>query len=339
MNFILARLRNRTSRQYSLPKFVRKHIYLLSIGCSITFICSIDHFLGIAEVSAASIVTEFMPSKIIVESKHILRQVEPTFWGFSLDLSTFQSDFLDKNKHVRLDLLKMLQAFPNAVYRYPSGTPSNYFDWTASVGPIEKRFPQKIVPWREPQPIVFGFDEYMTFVRNVGGVPWVTLNIFGAYDQELPIKQLSATSKQWVEYASMNYPHNPIFRWELGNELFMKPYNWSPQKYTERSRKTIEVINSKINSDSYVAVLEDYKKKPDFPKLSISEYNSLVSKNLGLIVSNFALHHYYGTLDAVQESLGYINQAIVNIKNNIPNGIIGLWITETKVLTVVKTEK
>ena len=56
----------------------------------------------------------------------------------------------DTAGRVEDEAVKWLQAFPGAVYRYPGGTESNYFDWKSAVGPKEQRAPRKAVKWKGP---------------------------------------------------------------------------------------------------------------------------------------------------------------------------------------------
>lgn len=273
------------------------------------------------------------PVSIYVETNKVVRQVKPTFIGFNLDLLAFQSDFWDKEKQqVKSDLIKWLRVFPQAVYRYPGGTPANYFNWAASVGPNVHRAPQKLASWKSAQSVDFGFDEYMSFVKDVGGSPWVIVNLQGEYGKEQAKEKMSFSAAQWANYASKKYSSQPVFRWELGNELYID--KWSPQKYTESAHLALTEMSKSIGSGRFVAMLEDYKKDPYYQGMSLDQYNSIIVKSLGSDVSEFALHPYYdsvGTvfIDTVQHRLEYICQSISEAKKINPSKNIGIWLTET----------
>ena len=272
-------------------------------------------------------------ASIYVDTTHDLRAVSPTFFGFNLDLIAFQSDFWDKNhQRTRADLIEWLRAFPQAVYRYPGGTPANYFDWSGSVGPRNKRSPQKLVSYRDAQAVDFGFDEYMAFVKDAGGTPWLIVNLQGEFGRDSAAEKLSISAAQWAAYASGKFSTLPVLRWELGNELYID--KWSPQKYGEKSLKTIAAMSKSLGKGQFVAMLEDYRKDPYYPGLSLTQYNTMVAKILGQEVSEFALHEYYdsvGTvfIDSVQHRLNYVCQTIADIKKAKPTEDVGLWITET----------
>jgi alpha-L-arabinofuranosidase len=265
--------------------------------------------------------------EISIDKFSFVRKVKPTFWGFNMDLIIFQNDFWNSEaRRVRPELYEWLHAFPQAVYRYPGGTISNYFQWKESVGAHKERLPQKLVSYGDAHSVDFGFDEYMEFVREAAGTPWVSVNLHGDYFKEQEMKELSNSSAQWAKYARENYPELPVYRWELGNENY---YTWSPQKYVSRASDTVSEMTKSNSGGHYVSILEDYRSTPYFPGISLNEYNSYVAQGLGNDVTEYSLHQYFESINAVQQRLSYICQTIDTLSRINPNSKIGIWITET----------
>jgi alpha-L-arabinofuranosidase len=275
-------------------------------------------------------------ASIFVDTNQNLRKVWPSFFGFNVDLTSFESDFWDNDlQKVKPELLEWLRAFPNAVYRYPGGTSSNYLNWSSSVGPRNKRTPQKLVDYRAAKAVNFGFDEYMSFVKNVGGSAWVIVNLKGDFEKESTKEEIGSSAGQWASYATNKYGAQAILRWELGNELYIE--KWAPQKYADRANKAITEMSKSIGKDHvFVAMLEDYKKEPYYPGLLSSQYNSTIAEKIDPYVSEFALHEYFDSVafkakvfeDSVQHRLNYICQTINDIKNARSTANVGLWVTE-----------
>ena len=74
------------------------------------------------------------------------------------------------------DFLRDRGSFAGAIYRYPGGTPSNYFDWTLSVGDsrVPMRFEAESNQTLLPQ---FGLDEFLKFVEQAKGKAMLTFNM------------------------------------------------------------------------------------------------------------------------------------------------------------------
>lgn len=292
---------------------------------------------------------------IYIDSSHIVRELEPTFFGFSLDLIAFQKDFWDKeHQRVMPELIDWLRAFPFAVYRFPGGALSNSFNWEKSIGPLSQRSPQKLVTWQKAFPIQFGFDEYMEFVRAVNGNAWITLNIYGNLENEVNPFELSLTSRRWVEYAKHKYPMQPVLRWELGNELYQAQNStensqsplefikdkilddrsgWSPQKYVNSAIININEISKSFGDIPFVALLQDFKRDPFYMYLTLAEYNLAVINKLSPFMSEFVLHPYFDSVgniyeDTVQHRLDYICDNVAKIKQYTIRNYPGLWLTE-----------
>lgn len=272
----------------------------------------------------------------VVDSVAPLRRIEPHFFGFNFVWVEFQESLWnDTAGRVDEEAVKWLQAFPGAVYRYPGGTESNYFHWKAAVGPVAQREPRKAVKWKGPIVARFGLDEYLAFVREVGGQPWYVANLFGEYGKEGDPQKLAEEARQLAAYLKNKNPAGgPILRWELGNELDRGEYHWSADKYLDASRQVAEAIRRADPQARLVAIMEDYDAHWRWRRMNAAEYNSKVAAGLSNLAAEFAQHSYY---DGVNVEVPYpVAKRITQICNSIEAaeavrpaaGPVGIWVTE-----------
>lgn len=260
-----------------------------------------------------------------------VRQIEPEFFGFTLEWLGFQTDLWDaKGRHVAPELVAALKAFPGAVYRYPGGGAANHFNWTDSVGDHEKRPRKKVVDWLGPVSVDFGFDEYLSFVRSAGGRPWVVLNLYGTKGGETAPALLLERAKSWVDYATAKAQAggDPVMRWELGNELDRGPTkSWSPGKYVEIAAAFGGAINMAHPTAKTVGMLQDWKAQTFH---TLAGYNRQVMTGLRGITEEYAHHLYLDGPPAAREvphRFAVVCQTVANARK-VGVAHPRIWITE-----------
>lgn len=274
----------------------------------------------------------------VVDSSAALRRIDPHYFGFNFAWVEFEESLWnDVTERVNEDAVKWLQAFPGAVYRYPGGTESNYFDWKAAVGPKGQRAPRKAVKWKGPVVTRFGLDEYLAFVREVGGQPWYVANLFGEYGKEGDPQKLAEAARQLAAYLKgKDNSGGPILRWELGNELDRGEYLWSADKYLAVSKQVAEGIRRADPQARLVAIMEDYDVhwRWHWRGMNAAEYNRKVAVGLSNLAAEFTQHSYY---DGVNVEVPYaVPKRIAQICNSIEAaeaarpgaGPVGIWVTE-----------
>lgn len=247
-------------------------------------------FMGIGEEACPPFTqVEQAAEYRVAVTDRVVKQLSPQFFGFSLEWVGFQQDLWDnQTQKVNADVISALQAFPGAVYRYPGGTVSNYFDWRASVGPQDTRQPRRAVDWKGPLTTQFGFNEYLDFLAAVGGQAWLVANLYGDFDGEGDGHTLAASATQWA--AAARQANAKVLRWELGNELDRGTYRWSPEKYSARALEIARAIKAGDPAARVVSLLEDY----DAQKwISAKSYNTQTSGALASLKPDQALHLYY----------------------------------------------
>ncbi|WP_324778861.1 hypothetical protein [Thiobacillus sedimenti] len=225
----------------------------------------------------------------VAVSDRVIKQLKPQFFGFSLEWVGFQEDLWDNQaQKVNPAVISALQAFPGAVYRYPGGTVANYFDWRASVGPQASRPLRRAVDWKGPLATRFGFNEYLNFLKAVGGQAWLVANLYGDFGSEEPATVLSSQAAQWATAARQANAN--VLRWELGNELDRGQYQWPPERYSARALEIARAIRSADPAARFVNLLEDYDAQR---WTSAKSYNTETSRALASLLPDQALHLYY----------------------------------------------
>lgn len=265
-----------------------------------------------------------------------LRSLAPHFFGFSFVWVEFQDSLWNEvTGKVRGDAVEWLSTFPGAVYRYPGGTESNYFDWRVAVDSTSTRQPRKAVKWKGPVVVKFGLREYLDFVRDVGGQPWYIPNLFGQYDKEGDADDLASEAGKLAEYLKANQaPGQAILRWELGNELDRGEYLWSAEKYLSAARKSAESIRRADPEARFVAIMEDYDAHWRWRFTSSDEYNRKVAAGLSDLTGEYAQHAYYDGRNvevpySVPKRIAQICKSIEVAASVRPRaGPVKIWVTE-----------
>lgn len=222
-----------------------------------------------------------------------VRRLDPEFFGFNLEWVDFQQSLWDSaNQTARAEVVGWLKPFSGAVYRYPGGTESNHFDWREGVGEPNRRPIRQRVDWLGPIRVEFGFDEYLGFVKAVGGQAWAVANIHGRSSGEITASALADSAGEWSTYAKARatggMPH--VLRWELGNELDRGDMRWPAAKYASVATLVANAISRTDPDAKFVGMLQDW---PAQAPLTVSAFNSAVMSRLSGLTSGYAHHLYY----------------------------------------------
>lgn len=192
-----------------------------------------------------------------------IRDLPTGFLGFSLESLMFERDaYSIKQKGIKKDVINLYGMLPDSTYRYPGGLMANHFNWEWSVGNPGERNPQKLGEWAEGAPVLLGVGEYFDFLERVKGKPWYTLNLNGWSETEMngeqPSQIVAESNKRLATYIRTRTPGESVRYYHLGNELDRSVYEWSTEKYIQRSLDTIRAVSSVDPNVRYVAFLRDF---------------------------------------------------------------------------------
>lgn len=265
-------------------------------------------------------------------SKQVVRQLQPFFFSFNLEWVEFQGSLWDSPSHkVRAEVIDWLQAFPDAIYRYPGGTISNTVHWKDLIGDLKQRPARKFVSWLDPFIAEFGIDEYLQFVKEVHGRAWYVANIYGDAKGEGLLKEQAAQAYQLGAYLTKKRQEGmpAIFRWELGNELDRDIYQWLPEKLSTAAITSVKEIQRADKEAKFVILMEEY---PALERLGISasQYNRRLSSKLVNQMHEHAFHLYYDgepQVPHVPHRINSLCEAIGDAGNADSNRPV-FWMTE-----------
>lgn len=211
----------------------------------------------------------------------------------------------DNVQGIRKDVLDLVKSMSPPLVRWPGGGYPDSYDWRLAIGPRDRRPPQAIVPYGNPDgydsrfdPNDFGTDEFLDFCRLIGARPYITVN-FGSGSPEM--------ARQWIEYCNGGaetewgrrraanghpQPYN-VREWAVGNE------SWLP---VEPGYSTAEGYATYFNQ--FAAAM--HGADPDIRIAAVgfalgdnAAWDETVARLAGRQASLLSIHYYYG--------LGYLS--------------------------------
>jgi hypothetical protein len=234
-------------------------------------------------------------------SKIIRANAPKELFGFNIPWASFQIGYF-RNGLVRPELIELLAHFKGAAYRYPGGSPSNWFEWQKAVGPMAKRAKMHYEYDRYAL-AEFGLAEFADFVAAVNGRAILTLNVVGPY-KKAPLSP-TALAADTVEILNHVRNHTSfgcvggtncgVMAWELGNELDQNPYNWPASIYVKRTDVVISAVTDLMPEVQWIANGRSAPWDPN--KSSYSAFNASLADGLADRVRAIAIHPYYDGID------------------------------------------
>jgi alpha-N-arabinofuranosidase len=244
---------------------------------------------------------------VIVDTTRLIRTSVPqSLFGFNIPWRDFQIGYVRNNK-VREELIDYMKPFSGAVYRYPGGTPSDWFEWKKSIGPMSSRsslhadFNRYAVP-------SFGLDEFTSFVKELNARAIITLNLVGPYKAEATAQAVTTDATDLINYIRSDNGFGcvsgdtcPMLAWELGNELDGNPFYWTAQHYVERVKPLVSAVSASIPDVEWIA---NGKTSP-WDSGKYLAFNDVIAVELSSWVKGIAFHPYYDGM-TVPSIIGYM---------------------------------
>ncbi|MFZ5529184.1 MAG: hypothetical protein ACOZE7_21255 [Pseudomonadota bacterium] len=307
-------------KQNNNPRYKMAHLgyFCVSLLLSVPAHAFADIFSRnmVSACPAPVFIAKGAEDSVSVNSLSIYRRIEPSFFGFNIELMEFQMGFQNESRDLMPELIDWMRPFSGAVYRYPGGT-GNYVDWRDTVGPIKERKRKKYATWMPPKVATFGFDEYRKFLKDVEGVGWYLVNIQGTVDSEEPIEGLVKGANAAAKYLSSSDQKGlpTIGFWELGNELDRHPFTWPPDKIADRATKAAQALKSGgVVNPRFVMLFQEY---PAQQKRGISakKFNQELFKGLKPLNVDLGFHLYYDAVPGGLSMPEYLNRACQGISD------------------------
>ena len=232
-------------------------------------------------------------------------------------------------------------------YRYPGGSPANYFNWKGSIGLYKDR---KLMhngngTYYTPK---LGVDEALKFVESVGGKMIYVLNMSDSTNPTLSAQD----SADLVEYLNGDVANNPnggtnwaqrrsdnghpapynIKLFELGNELDWPEFSFSTGDYNTMSHA---VMNAMLAVDPTILFVGHARTAP-WGGTSVwtndwSNWHNPIMDSLKVnsSVIGMAFHPYYYQASVDNMSNKWISELQTAMSTRLPNG--NIYVTENAV--------
>jgi len=215
----------------------------------------------------------------------------------------------DNVKGMRADTLKLLKQLNAPIYRWPGGNFVSGYDWHDGIGERDRRPPRKNPAWTGIEHNDFGFDEYMTFCREIDAEPLVVVNS-GLGDENQAVTE--------VEYAngSLDTPMGKLRAknghpkpygvkwWGIGNEMYG---NWQLghiplKKYVLKHNVFVKAMRKVDASIKVIGV----------GALGDNGWSRTMLENCADYMDLISEHFYKGAKDSVIDHVQQMNSAVIS---------------------------
>ena len=197
----------------------------------------------------------------------------------------------------RTDVIEAVRGLNVSILRYPGGNFVSNYHWMDGVGP--ERVPRLELAWHTLEPNIFGTNEFMSFLDQVGGdiEPYFAVNMGTGTIEE---------AQRWVEYtniesgpyyAELRREHGyeepyDIKYWSLGNEMdgFWQIGHLNAEDYSKKAREAAKMM---VRTDPSIKLVAAGASnfRPDADPM---HWNRVILEELRDVVDYIALHIYVG---------------------------------------------
>jgi alpha-N-arabinofuranosidase len=145
--------------------------------------------------------------------------------------------------------IRWLKELGIEIARWPGGNFVSAYDWRDGIGDGDKRPPRRELAWGGLESNDMGIDDFMTFCRLVGAVPYIAVNS-GLGDAHSAAEELEyvngpTTSRLGRRRAENGHPAPyGVKIWGVGNEMY-GPWQWghmSVRQYPEKHNLIVQAM-------------------------------------------------------------------------------------------------
>jgi alpha-L-arabinofuranosidase len=194
---------------------------------------------------------------------------------------------------VRSDVLERVKALRPAFVRWPGGNVAQDYHWMWGIGQRDRRPTWVNLAWKnEIESGDFGTDEFVSFCRNIGAEPSITVNVEGggasAEEAAAWVEYCNGpvTSKYGAMRAANGHPAPyGVKYWEIGNEIWgdwVRGHSDAPTY----ARNLIRYATAMRAVDPQIKLIGVGDNNLDWDRT--------VLKTAGQMIDFLSIHHYYG---------------------------------------------
>jgi len=214
----------------------------------------------------------------------------------------------DNIKGMRADTIKILKELNSPIYRWPGGNFASGYDWRDGIGERDKRPPRRNPAWSGLEHNDFGLDEYITFCREIGTEPLITVNSgFGddhsaAEEVEYANGSQDTPMGKWRAANGHREPYG-VKWWCIGNEMYG---NWQlgymPLEQYVRKHNLFAVAMRKVDPTIKLTAVGEVGRWSEGMLKNCADYMDIISE-----------HFYRGAKESVMEHVSQAPDAVRGI--------------------------
>ena len=210
------------------------------------------------------------------------------------------SNLSDQNGF-RKDVMAAVKDLRPTIVRYPGGNFVSNYNWLDGVGPKMERIPRLELAWYTLETNQFGTNEFVSFAKQVGTEPYITVNMGTGTIEE---------ARRWVEYCNVKEgpyyaelrkkhgfaePYNVKY-WALGNEMDgpWQMGHMNAEDYSKKAREAAKLMTRTSPGLKLIAAgSSNYREGAD-----PDHWNQTILAELKNDIDYLALHMYVGNPDS-----------------------------------------
>jgi len=159
----------------------------------------------------------------------------------------------------RASTIRYLKELGIEIARWPGGNFVSAYDWRDGIGDREKRPPRRELAWNGLESNDMGIDDFMTFCRLIGAVPYLAVNsgLGDAHSaaEEVEYVNGAATARLGALRAANGHPAPYGVRiWGVGNEMY-GPWQWGHLQITQYAEKHGLMVRAMRKVDPTIEVI------------------------------------------------------------------------------------